>query len=114
MTDNVPLAKQLKKDVDAFLDTLRVGPDGTSSHNVGRGCICWLCGHVGIPKNVDKCSKGQKAAGICGMCEEDAQTNFVRLEQPQAPGEAARYIPWMQVKSRATEAEIAAAGALEK
>ena len=31
------------------------------------------------------------------MCAEDGQTNFVRLEQPQAPGEAPRYIPWMQV-----------------
>jgi hypothetical protein len=29
MTDNVALAKQLKKDVDAFLDTLKAGPDGT-------------------------------------------------------------------------------------
>ena len=131
MTNNVHLAKQLKMDVDAYFETLKEGPDGTSSHTIGRGCVvparlpsfafaalppfqssaaspaatpsslrcvCWLCGHVGVPKNADKCEKGQKVPGVCGHCGENAQTNFVRLDQPRAPGEAPRSIPWMQAR----------------
>lgn len=112
MTGNLAQAKQCKKDVDTFLTMLEHGPDGKCAHTMGRACCCWLCGHVGIPKNIKDCATGQDVAGICGKCNSDAQTNFVQLVQRQ--GTTTRKIPWMQLKSRASADVVAAAKAAEE
>jgi hypothetical protein len=35
------------------------GPDGRTTLSMGRGCVCWGCGHAGIPKNADACHKSE-------------------------------------------------------
>ena len=41
MTGKADSAKQLVKDVDTFIEVFKAGPDGVSSHAIGRGCVCW-------------------------------------------------------------------------
>eukprot|EP00941_MAST-03F_sp_MAST-3F-sp1_P001475 g1475.t1 len=114
MTRNVPLALQCKKDVDAYLAVLQEGPDGKSSHRMGKACICWLCGHVGIPSNMADCAKNENIHGKCGKCGSMEQTNFVRVEQRVKAGESpVRVIPWMQLKHRASADAVKAAADLE-
>jgi hypothetical protein len=110
MTGNLAQAVQVKTDVDAFLKILERGPDGKSSHRMGRACVCWKCGHVGIPNNGDKCGKigDQSVAGVCGKCGLDEQTNFVRLEH------GGNVVPWMQIVGRASADAVAAAAAAER
>ena len=35
----------------ALLEVLKEGPDGKRSHSMGRGAVCWQCGHCGLPAN---------------------------------------------------------------
>ena len=37
--------------IEFTIDLLGTNPDGTSKNNIGRACICWVCGHLGIPTN---------------------------------------------------------------
>ena len=101
----------MKRCVDAFFDVLQLGPDGKTSHAVGRACLCWQCGHVGIPTNIDKCARGIKVAGVCAnpACASDAATNFVR---PVRPG--GDVVPWIELKARASQEAVKAAANQER
>jgi len=107
MPDN---AKRLVKDVDAFIEIFKAGPDGVIKHLIGRGVVCWGCGHVGIPRNTKECpDKGySEISPICAACGEDFQTNFIDPQQPDGTK-----IPWIQVEEeenpeRAQAAQAAA------
>jgi len=39
----------------AYVRVLHAGPDGKTAQSMGRACVCWLCGHVGLPHNADRC-----------------------------------------------------------
>ena len=85
-------AAQLHRCVTRTLQTLEVGPDGRSAQRLGRACVCWGCGHVGLPKNADQCSeRSARPAGVCAGCGEDGQTNFVRVLQ-----EGGKTVPWIE------------------
>ena len=107
-------AAKLHACVSRNLATLEAGPDGKSAQRLGRACVCWSCGHVGLPSNAARCSeKGAKPAGVCGGCGEDAQTNFLRVVA--ADGKA---LPWIEhapltaaQEEKAGEARAAAAAA---
>lgn len=59
------------------------GPDGRTTLSMGRGCVCWACGHAGLPLNADKCDKVKTTPKpLCGNCGSDAQTNFARPTKP--------------------------------
>ena len=74
------------------LELLELGPDGRSSQLIGRACVCWACGHVGLPANAANCSmKGPTPAGECYQCGGADQTNFVRIVR--ADGSAC---PWIE------------------
>ena len=71
---------------------LEAGPDGKSAQRLGRACICWACGHVGLPRNAARCSEvGPLPAGVCGSCGEDGQSNFV-----QAVSSDGCKLPWIE------------------
>ena len=78
--------------VTRALAALAAGPDGKTAKAIGRACVCWGCGHVGLPKNADQCSeRGARPAGVCAGCGEDGQTNFVRVLQ-----EGGKTVPWIE------------------
>mmetsp|Transcript_35953 Transcript_35953/g.49912 ORF Transcript_35953/g.49912 Transcript_35953/m.49912 type:complete len:228 (-) Transcript_35953:19-702(-) len=81
-------AQQLKRDTDAFMNLLELGPSGSTSQSMGRACVCWGCGRVGLPKNPEGSGAPQ-----CTGCGEDDQTNFVKVLQPNGT-----FIPWMEEK----------------
>ena len=78
-----------------------------TQQSIGRACCCWLCGHVGIPSNIEKCAKGLRVAGRCAKCGSDEQTNFVKLEQKGST------IPWIQLKVHAPVEAVQAAAKAE-
>jgi hypothetical protein len=88
-------ATRLHGCITTVLDVLENGPDGKTSHALGRGCVCWNCGYAGIPKNADECHVTEiDPAAVCGGCGEDDQTNFVRILIE------GKEIPWMAVKEK--------------
>jgi hypothetical protein len=89
---------------------LSAGPDGKTSHNIGRACICWNCGHVGLPSNRKKCSKdgGYGVKPKCAQCKEKEQTNWIRVTKD------GKFVPFLEIKSVATKEAIAAAAGAEK
>lgn len=87
-------AKRLHASTLPTLAILRDGPDGKTSHNLGRGCVCWNCGMVGLPKNADKVhARKLKPAGVCSNCGTDDQTNFIKV----VCGDGEKEVPWMEV-----------------
>ena len=107
-------AARLHACVSRNLATLEAGPDGKSAQRLGRACVCWNCGHVGLPSNAARCSeKGARPAGVCAGCGEDGQTNFLRVVA--IDGKA---LPWIEhapltseQEAKADEARAAAAAA---
>jgi hypothetical protein len=86
-------ARQLHASVTAVLDVLVAGPDGKSKQRLGRACVCWACGHVGIPANSAECAEaGAVPPGACASCGDAGQTNFVRLV-----GTDGVTVPWIQM-----------------
>ena len=85
-------ARRLHECVTRALSTLKAGPDGRSAQRLGRACVCWGCGHVGLPRNSAQCAdKGAKPAGVCAGCGDDAQTNFVRCMR-----DGKSIVPWIE------------------
>lgn len=101
---------QCQTDVSSFFATLEKGPDGKTSHAIGRACVCWTCGHVGLPKNALKCAKtkGYEVKPIC-RCGEKEQTNFVQVYKSKT-----ETVPWIEVKGVASAEAVAAAIGAEK
>eukprot|EP00040_Diaphanoeca_grandis_P027517 m.156788 g.156788 ORF g.156788 m.156788 type:complete len:236 (-) comp31025_c2_seq1:415-1122(-) len=92
---HVGSATKLHETTSNLLRWYAEGPDGKTTHSMGRGCICWQCGYAGIPKNAEACHKVDVTpAGICGNCGSDVQTNFLR---PTVEGNE---IPWMELKAK--------------
>eukprot|EP00966_Prymnesium_polylepis_P101437 2349328-Prymnesium_polylepis.1 len=85
-------ARRLHQCTSRALDTLELGPDGRTSQRLGRACVCWECGHVGLPLNAAQCSERRPLpAGECAQCRSADQTNFVRVVR--ADGSAC---PWIE------------------
>ncbi|GMI57786.1 hypothetical protein ScalyP_jg10310 [Parmales sp. scaly parma] len=101
----VDSAKNLKSSTDKVLSVLSEGPDGKSTHSLGRACICWICGFAGLPQNADKTHNTETTpSGVCAHCNSNEQTNFIlSLDSSKKP------IPWMEFKSKGTEDVVAAA-----
>ncbi len=90
------------------LATLEAGPDGKSGQQLGRACVCWGCGYVGLPKNAAQCHpKKATPKGVCAHCGEDDQTNFVRCQKD------GKVLPWIEGASLTPEQAAKAAEAAE-
>ena len=79
----------------AYTSILLAGPDGRTQHSMGRACVCWSCGHLGLPRNAARCSRpGSKVPGECAQCGSDKETNFVAFFD-----ETKGYVlPWIEIK----------------
>ena len=49
-------AAALHRSVTALLEVLALGPTGRDKQRLGRGCVCWGCGHAGLPRHADAVS----------------------------------------------------------
>ena len=92
-----------------MLGTLAAGPDGKTTQRLGRACVCWGCGFVGLPTNAAHCSeKGSSPAGVCAGCGGDEQTNFV--QGIRADGAK---LPWIEVPPEAGSSSAGPLAAVE-
>ena len=82
-------ARRCAERVNTYLEILRAGPDGKGTNGMGQAAVCWECGHVGLPRNRERCAEGADAQ--CGGCGGDAQTNMVRVAQPDGT-----VVPWIE------------------
>ena len=92
-------AKTCKTAVDGFLDFLASGPGPSGPVSMGTACICWECGHVGLPKNLAMCNDRHTIPGHCNNCGERDRTNFVQVRQPDGS-----VVPWIAKAASAAEA----------
>ena len=91
-------------------------PSDMTNYAMGRACVCWACGHAGLPANRDELSEtdvgaavyrsgraaphARKSAGPapeCGACDSSSATNFLTVLRATGGGSATA-IPWIQRK----------------
>mmetsp|Transcript_7803 Transcript_7803/g.11900 ORF Transcript_7803/g.11900 Transcript_7803/m.11900 type:complete len:256 (+) Transcript_7803:71-838(+) len=46
----VEAADRLQQCTSSMLDIYATNPDGSTGVSIGRACVCWNCGHVGLPQ----------------------------------------------------------------
>mmetsp|Transcript_28757 Transcript_28757/g.40426 ORF Transcript_28757/g.40426 Transcript_28757/m.40426 type:complete len:250 (-) Transcript_28757:77-826(-) len=46
----VEAAETLRQCTSSMLDIYATNPDGSTGVSIGRACVCWNCGHVGLPQ----------------------------------------------------------------
>lgn len=91
----VPNAVNLKAATDKLF-VLYEGPP-KDSIKMGQACVCWSCGHAGIPKDYDE---SRKTPGPCVKCNETNQINWLVIKRPDASD-----LPWMEASAMSTEQE---------
>ena len=95
-TGNSKAVDLVQETVERALGILQKGPDGNTKFNIGNACVCWSCGHVGIPKNSASLSDGAIVSydtlPCCKNCSSDVETNFVIGQQPDGT-----VLPWIEV-----------------
>jgi len=114
-------ARACKACVDDYAALLAEGPP-TKPVSIGNtACVCWECGHVGLPRNADAVGRamGAGASGakamrraaaatgapkaVCSKCGSNVQTNFVLVEQSDGSN-----VPWIEHNREAAKAGSAA------
>jgi hypothetical protein len=91
-------------------------PSDMTNYAMGRACVCWACGHAGLPANRDELSETDVGAAVyrsgraapparkragpapeCGACDSSSATNFLTVLRATGGGSATA-IPWIQRK----------------
>ena len=81
MTNQHGSALRCSSCINKYLNLLATDPDGTSKNAIGRACVCWVCGYLGIPKNSHETPESGYTGGSlpkCKNCGEQEQTNWVK------------------------------------
>ncbi|KAJ1638960.1 hypothetical protein T492DRAFT_940482 [Pavlovales sp. CCMP2436] len=107
----IDAAERLRGTTIAMLDIYAAGPDGKTALQLGRACVCWACGHAGLPRpGPDGKRRGDDdlsaPPGPCGHCDEGETVNWLRVTQKGDAKEA----PWIA----AAELSVDAAAANER
>lgn len=97
------MAESLQQGMEQMLLVLSQGPDGKSEIEIGSGCICFECGHVGLPKNNSEAcnSKGNDATPspdfpfVCKKCLSSNSINLIMGRQPDGS-----ILPWIEKSSQ--------------
>ena len=119
VTGQTSAGARLAAATNAMLNIYSEISDGMTNYSMGRGCICWTCGHAGLPANRDELSETDVGAAVyrsgraaprarkragpapeCGACESSSATNFLTVLRATggAPSKSATAIPWIQRK----------------
>jgi hypothetical protein len=101
--------ERLRETTAKMLDMYADNPDGRTGILIGRGCVCWSCGHCGLPKpDMDGLRPGdanvKSPPGPCGNCGETDQINWLGVIQKQLDGKKSTDLPWIEA-APLTEAE---------
>jgi hypothetical protein len=91
-TQRADAARRLHSCARAYFELAKESPDGNAAV-CGRACICWNCGHCGLPKD-GKPESGQ--AAVCAHCGLGTATNFL-----QATTHDGVALPWLEAKPAA-------------
>ena len=75
-------AEKVGDSMERYLKLLANGPDGKTKVSIGKGCICWSCGYLGLPANADAAEGDTFVAAKCRVCGLDNDTNYVQGTQP--------------------------------
>jgi len=82
-TNNDKCLDRLHEDMGRLLSILAKGPDGKTKISIGKGCICWSCGFVGLPSNAQEVETTSGfIAATCKLCSLNDDTNFIEGRQP--------------------------------
>lgn len=107
----VDAAENVKRNVADLLDIYSNNPDGKSNFLVGRGVVCWACGHCGIPKggegNTVKDDLRHIPPGPCNKCGEIEQVNWLKVTQPGVDATKSKKgeLPWIETPPLSKEEE---------
>ena len=95
-TSNLKNAENLKACMSRLFTILAEGPNGKQKISIGSGILCWSCGHVGLPLNMDELNieEGSEKKAICSNCNDRNNYNFIQGVQPT--GES---IPFIEAQS---------------
>jgi hypothetical protein len=97
--------------INKYLGLIAANPDGTSKNNMGRACICWNCGYVGLPENAAHTPKSgvRGVLPLCKNCKQDDETNWVKPLNSKK-----KEIPWMENVSKVKLPKSASVEAAQK
>jgi hypothetical protein len=90
-------AERLRASTFPMLEIYASSPDGKTALQLGRACVCWACGHAGLPRPGDDGKRRgdddpSTPPGPCGHCGETEQINWLRVTQKGSTKEA----PWIE------------------
>ena len=108
----VEMAEKVSIACTSLFETYEKGPDGRTTHSMGRAIVCWNCGHCGLPSNGSETHMvNVTPKGICTNCRSDEETNFLKVTKAQGieAGED-QAIPWLELKAVAPGVAPAADG----
>ena len=95
---HVGSARKLNVACTKLFECYAQGPGGLHM-KMGNGCVCWACGHAGLPANADADPTQGGASPVCASCGEASQTNFVRFT-----GEGKKELPWVELRDKPKDA----------
>mmetsp|Transcript_3730 Transcript_3730/g.5700 ORF Transcript_3730/g.5700 Transcript_3730/m.5700 type:complete len:203 (-) Transcript_3730:52-660(-) len=113
----VDAAENVKRNVADLLGIYMNNPDGKSNFLVGRGVVCWACGHCGIPKGggsegnsntvKDNDLRNNIPPGPCNKCGELEQVNWLKVTQPSVDATKSKKgeLPWIETPPLSKEEE---------
>ncbi len=92
-------ATRMQACLDAVLDMYKTGPSGNNRVDIGQAIVCWACGFVGLPENLDaiggsiaEIRENMPPFAACRNCHMSDETNFIRVEHPQDKTQAMPFV----------------------
>ena len=72
------------------VDMLKRGPDGNLKVDIGQAILCWNCGMVAIPENLEEIGgyiaetrECMPPFAKCKNCHESDETNYIKIMSGQ-------------------------------
>jgi len=112
----VPNVVRLKETTDKELELYESPNNEGRGVKLGRACVCWTCGHCGIPKDYKE--QNSQPPGPCFNCDEIDQVNWLRIVKSSRSNSnddddvGSAELPWIEVapmtEKQAEEMEVLA------
>ena len=89
-------AEAVRDDAGRLMDLYADNPDGKKAVNMGKGCVCWSCGHCGLPSGGGSIPEEDPKAppGPCAACGETEQVNWLRVTNGKKGSK--EELPWLE------------------
>ena len=97
-------AERVKETTDKLLDIYATNPDGKTNVLIGKGCVCWSCGHCGLSKDSERSKDDSKVPpGPCNKCGETEQINFLNVMRKDVLTGKTNNLPWIEAPPMSEE-----------